>query len=133
MLFSEIVFYVGLLFFFDVSITVFILFFSLLMVYCFYNIKQTTKSFMTFQLSTQGLVDFNVEEQWEINIKSKLSWLGCWLVLDHVSQDNKTLNGPSRKKKQKSIFIFKDSVSDKQYARLSRILLKVKQEIIYKE
>lgn len=64
-----------------------------------------------------GICQFDQYNQWKIAGNSRINWLGCYLVL---------VSNNSEKKLKQTLFIYRDSVSKKDYSRLCRIILKVK-------
>ncbi len=73
-----------------------------------------------FVLTTQGECQFTdqqgrVEER-TLSPYSRVSFLGCWLFFSQQEGDNR----------HSSTFIFKDSLSSKDYSRLRRVILALK-------
>lgn len=69
--------------------------------------------FISFGLTVNGEVLLSSGEEYHLHSSSRHGLFGCWLVL--IANDKDT---PYRK----SLFIFKDSVSAKDYARLCRTI-----------
>ena len=80
-------------------------------------------------LHDNGLIDYDSQTSFSLHINSRIGWFGCWLILiNELKTDEQKINIKSRstyKKKSKSIklFIFKDSLSSQDYARLTRKIL----------
>lgn len=80
-------------------------------------------------LYDNGLIDCNLQSNLTLHINSRVGWFGCWLILNNeLKTDRKAIDRQNRTfnlKKSKPIkhFIFKDSLSEEDYARLSRIVL----------
>jgi len=55
-------------------------------------------------------------EEFALTAHSRISFLGCWLIFTTQEHSNKS----------KSTFIFKDSLSTKDYSRLKRIIVALK-------
>jgi hypothetical protein len=70
-----------------------------------------------FELTSQGMCTFDGESYYQLQLNSRLSFLGCWL--NFIS----TIEGsmPSDKRVKK-IFIYRDSLSEQDFSRISRIL-----------
>ena len=114
------------------------IFISLIILLCFgvgiKAIKQSNYDFNTnsripfisLELTIQGQVLFPSGDKYYIHPSSRSGLLGCWFVL--VPDDEK-------ESLRKSLFIFKDSVSPKNYARLCRTItrnnIKVTEGSIY--
>ena len=67
------------------------------------------------------------EEQFQILASSRYSFLGCWLHLEPFPKLHTSdyLSGTINKQKQKkSLFIFRDSLSEKDFSRLSQAIKK---------
>ncbi|MDO6446584.1 hypothetical protein Q4493_12440 [Colwellia sp. 1_MG-2023] len=66
-------------------------------------------------LHENGLIDCDRYNHLSLHINSRIGWLGCWLIL--IDNSSKILGKPIK------IFIFKDSLSQQDYCRLSRTIL----------
>lgn len=62
-----------------------------------------------------GEVRLNQTEGYRLLPSSRLSWLGCWLLLMDTSVNNR---------KTKVIFVYKDSLTRREYTRLCRWVLR---------
>lgn len=76
------------------------------------------KSFaFQFEVTGQGLCVFDGKNAYQLQAKSRLSFLGCWLCFVAASPVNSN-DVP----KQKQLFIFRDSLSERDFSRLSAVL-----------
>jgi len=76
-----------------------------------------------FELSQQGLCTFDGKSYYQLQANSRLSFLGCWLTLTSVTENSTLLAS-----KHKPLFIYRDSLSQKDFARLSLVLRKLTAE-----
>jgi len=70
-----------------------------------------------FELSQQGLCTFDGKSYYQLQANSRLSFLGCWLSLTSVSASSTLLAS-----KHKRLFIYRDSLSQEGFSRLSLVL-----------
>jgi hypothetical protein len=76
----------------------------------------------SFFVTKEGLCQFNnhhgnsLLEEFALTAYSRISFLGCWLIFTSKGHSNKS----------KSTFIFKDSLSTKDYSRLKRVIVALK-------
>ncbi len=70
-----------------------------------------------FELSQQGLCTFDGKSYYQLQANSRLSFLGCWLTLTLV-----TANSTLLVSKHKQLFIYRDSLSQEGFSRLSLVL-----------
>jgi len=68
-----------------------------------------------FELTPQGVCTFNGAEYYQLQTNSRFSFLGCWLTLMPATAQNTLLKG-----KKKQLFIYRDSLSEQDFSRLSR-------------
>ena len=100
-----------------VSIMVFLLGFLLNSAYVVQNkwlnfvYKHNTKANKVITLSQARECEFN-NQYWIIDARSRISFMGCWLVL----------NAHSQPQVFERVFIFKSSLDAKDYARLYRVI-----------
>ena len=74
-----------------------------------------------FELTSQGLCCFDQQHIYQIQASSRFSFLGCWLVLQLIS--NNQLHTNSKKNKAKKVlFIFRDSLSAQDFSRITRVI-----------
>ncbi|WP_353517489.1 protein YgfX [Thalassotalea sp. SU-HH00458] len=66
-------------------------------------------------LHNNGLIDCDRHSQLSLHLNSRIGWFGCWLIL--IDSRSKQLVNPIK------LFIFKDSLSPRDYCRLSRAVL----------
>jgi len=76
-----------------------------------------------FELSQQGLCTFDGQRYYQLQANSRLSFLGCWLTLTSVTENSTRLAS-----KYKQLFIYRDSLSQKDFSRLSLVLRKLSTE-----
>lgn len=69
-----------------------------------------------FEVTSQGLCTFDGKHDYQLQASSRLSFLGCWLYF--VAAPVSSNDVP----KHKQLFIFKDSLSDQDFSRLSAVL-----------
>jgi hypothetical protein len=82
-------------------------------------------------LSSDGNISIENESNYQILATSRLSFIGCWLELQ---QSTHSINSNNQKKqskesKNKAIshrFIFKDSLSEQDYARIVSVLNQIR-------
>jgi len=77
----------------------------------------------------QSLVEgaFDIKEQFQILASSRYSFLGCWLnlaPLPTLHSPDKRLSPINEQSTKKSLFIFRDSLSAKDFSRLSQAIKK---------
>jgi len=77
--------------------------------------RQVPTLLNTFTVTDTGFCQFG-QQYFQLLANSKTSFLGCWLVLSSVE---KTLVISAE---QKKLFIYKDSLSNQDYARVCRII-----------
>ncbi len=70
-----------------------------------------------FELSQQGVCTFDSNVYYQIQASSRLSFLGCWLKLVPVTAKSTLLVN-----KYKQLFIYRDSLCEQDFSRLSRLL-----------
>ena len=70
-----------------------------------------------FELTSQGICTFDDEGYYQLQANSRCSFLGCWLTLMPITTKNTLFFG-----KYKQLFIFRDSLSEQDFSRLSRVL-----------
>lgn len=78
-----------------------------------YKKQQSGLPLISFELTIEGDVNFSVNEKYSIHTNSRTGIWGCWLEL---------IPNDGLKHNKKSIFIFKNSVSAKSYARICRAI-----------
>ena len=85
----------------------------------------------SFTINTLGECQFSATDKRQLCTASRIGFWGCWLVFEkHSSASEISLQKSSLKKllailTLPSYFIFKTSLSAKQYSRLCRIILKL--------
>ncbi len=70
-----------------------------------------------FELSQQGGCSFDGEVYYQLQTSSRLSFLGCWLTLVPVTAKSTLVVS-----KRKQLFIYRDSLCEQDFSRLSRVL-----------
>lgn len=79
------------------------------------------KSFVfQFDITNQGLCTFDGQDDYQLQANSRLSFLGCWLFFVAASSDISN-DAP----KHKRLFIFRDSLTEQDFSRLSAVLERV--------
>ena len=76
-----------------------------------------------FTVDLAGYCQFSANDIWQLTPRSKLSYLGAYLHLEKIDPLTQKASMPIKAKQQ---FIYKDSVNAQDYARLCRVILKVK-------
>lgn len=71
-------------------------------------------------LYSNGLIDFEDDINLSLHPNSRIGWFGCWLIL--IKDENSLLN--NKNQQLIKVYISKNSVSDADYSRLSRHILK---------
>ncbi|MDO6427424.1 hypothetical protein Q4489_10385 [Thalassotalea sp. 1_MG-2023] len=79
------------------------------------NVRRVHAKHYVVSLDSLGLAAVNQQSAQPIVQGSRIGWLGCWLYLAPVNDVRKQ---PTK------LFIFKDSVSKQDYARLCRHILR---------
>ena len=87
-----------------------------------------------YQLHEQGCLAWvnskGNKENWQLMAKSRVAFYGCYVVLQpsaYVHEPNTHLI--KKQKKNRSLFIFKDSINAADYARLCRIIRRIATEV----
>lgn len=77
-------------------------------------------------LTKAGVVELNNDQiSYQLLPESRLSFIGCWLVL--IPNDNAvTQHSNPDKKYPKQLFIFKDSLHKQDFSRLARVINQLK-------
>jgi len=70
-----------------------------------------------FELTPQGICTFDGETYFQLQTSSRLSFLGCWLTLIPITAKNTFLAN-----KHKQLFIYRDSLCEQDFSRISRVL-----------
>jgi len=71
-----------------------------------------------FIIGNDGKCLFLGNQEFQLDANSRAGWFGCWLVLTSQNAENKQAT--------KYLFLFKHSVSEQDYSRLSRIIKRLK-------
>jgi hypothetical protein len=74
--------------------------------------------------SLESTVD--AKEQFQLLVSSRYSFFGCWLDMYSSKAMTKAIN---KKHKKKQLFIYRDSLSPKDFSRLSQIIRKLKETV----
>ncbi|GHF84476.1 protein YgfX [Thalassotalea marina] len=69
------------------------------------------------ELNDSGEIQLNQCGQYQLLASSRLTWIGCWLLLKDAQSGDKKIT---------YLFVFKDSLSGRDYARLCRWVLRFK-------
>jgi len=108
---------------FHYGIALWIAIISILSLSFFLSIRKTKKSIISsFILTKTGEVALNNEQiRYQLLPDSRLSFIGCWLVL-MPNQIAVTQYSNPGKKYPKQFFIFKDSLHEQDFSRLARVI-----------
>jgi hypothetical protein len=85
----------------------------------------------SFTINLLGECQFSVNDKRKLSVTSRIGFWGCWLVFENkslesvVDVEESFLNMLLLKLTLPTYFIFKASLSPKQYSRLCRIILKL--------
>ncbi|MFB0980456.1 MAG: hypothetical protein QMC62_06040 [Alteromonadaceae bacterium] len=85
----------------------------------------------SFTINLLGECQFSIDDKRQLSVTSRIGFWGCWLVFEkHSSESKDTLKKNLLKTLLAKLtlptyFIFKTSLSPKQYSRLCRIILKL--------
>jgi len=85
----------------------------------------------SFTINILGECQFSADDKRQLCAASRIGFWGCWLIFDkHLSSGIETPNKPLLKKLLTKLtfqgyFVFKSSLSAKQYSRLCRIIFKL--------
>lgn len=93
--------------------------FLLLATFLLAKLNSSEKAFI-FQLDLMGRCQFSVMDIWQLQSHSFLLPWGCLMLLGREQE------GVNQKKVWRTLFIFKDSCSNKDYCRLARVVNKVR-------
>jgi len=74
-----------------------------------------------FELDNQGICAFEGGNSYQLQANSRISFLGCWLILQPVSNTSLVLNNRNTNAKRR-FFIFRDSLSKQDFSRLSQVI-----------
>ena len=85
--------------------------------------KEDTCKKQFLVLHDNGKVSVGEQKELTMHLNSRIGWFGCWLTLIHVPQG---IEPTPPKKTIDSLYIFKDQLSSRDYARLCRHILKTK-------
>lgn len=80
---------------------------------------------LIFEISSQGVCAFDNNHRYQLLESSRFSFFGCWLVLQPVITTDKIFrgfNGKNSRGKSKVLFIYRDSLSQQDFSRLSNII-----------
>jgi len=75
----------------------------------------------TFELNNQGLCTFEDKNHYQLQANSRFSFLGCWLILQPVLTVD-VFFYPKNKARKKLFFIYRDSLSQQDFSRLSNVI-----------
>jgi hypothetical protein len=85
----------------------------------------------SFTINILGECQFAVDDKKQLSVTSRIGFWGCWLVFEKHAlgseeiHEKKLLKTLLAKLNLPTYFIFKTSLSAKQYSRLCRIILKL--------
>ncbi|MFT5298465.1 MAG: hypothetical protein ACI9YH_004513 [Colwellia sp.] len=85
----------------------------------------------SFTINLLGECQFSADDKRQLSVTSRIGFWGCWLVFEREPSGRKKsfeknlLKTFLTRLSQPTYFIFKTSLSPKQYSRLCRIILKL--------
>ena len=89
--------------------------------------QQQAATGFVFELSESGILSFGVDNQWRLMPLSRISFFGCYLFLEKLAPLADKPEQPLKKTlRKKRVFLFKDNLSAQDYARLTRVINKIK-------
>ena len=92
----------------------------------FLQVNKTHKDiYLTFSLSHDGICIFDDNVKYQMLENSRYSFFGCWLVLKPAITNTALLI--EQNKKNKRLFIYRDSLSDSDFSRLSNVISEIHQ------
>lgn len=100
---------------------------SIISLSLFLSTSKTSKSLISsLTLTKSGGVEFDNEQvSYQLLPESRLSFIGCWLVI--IANDNAvTQHSNPVKKYPKQFFIFKDSLHKQDFSRLAGVINQLK-------
>lgn len=74
-----------------------------------------------FEVNNQGLCSFEEGSYYQLQTSSRISFLGCWLVLQPTSITSPLLDNLNNNAKI-LFFIYRDSLSKQDFSRLSQVI-----------
>jgi len=74
-----------------------------------------------FELNNQGQCFFEDDTYYQLHVSSRISFLGCWLVLQPTSTVSTILH-PKNNNSKTLLFIYRDSLSKQDFSRLSNVI-----------
>jgi len=79
-----------------------------------------------FELNSQGVCSFDGNKHYQLQANSRFSFLGCWLTLQPLTAQSITAVGAmfntSNNNSNKMFFIYRDSLSNQDFSRLSNVI-----------
>ena len=79
-----------------------------------------------FELESSGHCIFEDNTQFQLQKNSRFSFLGCWLSLKPIANNNFSINvQPLQSKKMitnKHLFLFRDSINQQDFSRLAKVI-----------
>ncbi|MBL4941327.1 MAG: hypothetical protein JKY81_06630 [Colwellia sp.] len=80
-----------------------------------------------FELSDQGLCRFDENQHYQLQASSRLSFLGCWLILQPLSAVGSMFNEKNNKPNTQ-YFIYRDSLSEQDFSHLSKVIAQLNRQ-----
>jgi hypothetical protein len=74
-----------------------------------------------FELNCHGLCSFSESNQFQLQQSSRLSFLGCWLVLKPIPAANAMFNVKNNDL-NRVFFIYRDSLSKQDFSRIAHVI-----------
>ena len=81
-----------------------------------------------FELDSQGLCTFDGNKYYQMQVDSRYSFLGCWLILQPVTAVS-TMANTSNDNSKKVCFIYRDSLSNQDFSRLSNVISQLNYQV----
>jgi len=75
----------------------------------------------TFEVNSQGQCIFEDAIRYQLHVSSRFSFLGCWLILQPIPALSTMFHAKSNSSKT-LLFIYRDSLSEQDFSRLSNII-----------
>lgn len=93
----------------------------------FYYFYPSKLKYIGFTIDLSGKCQYGINEIWQITPQSRISYWGSYLFLEKVDPST---NDSYTNSIRKTRFYFKDSFSKQDYARLSRVIIKMQKQTV---
>ncbi|MGJ8691945.1 MAG: hypothetical protein ACSHW0_05650 [Thalassotalea sp.] len=74
------------------------------------------------ELSVDGYLYLGVINQWRLTTACRIGYLGCYLFVEKIDPLTQQAYSPCQRQR---LFVFKDNLQQRDYARLKRIIRKI--------